>query len=193
MNILGYLILLLGGGFLVGAALFFDRRGTPTFVNLLPHQRGVLFRQGKPLRDVGPGKHRVWSGTELLVHGDVRPISVTFENQVVALQDGFAAAYGFSASAQVTDIRKALYSARDYTQVPVAVLLRCTRRHLNACRGDSLKMGKEALVNRITEDAKSRLSKAGFELVSYRLGQLAVGTVQPPQKPPEPRFSSSSE
>lgn len=184
MNILGYLIILLGGAFLIGAAIFFDRRGTPTFVNLLPHQRGVIFRQGKPLRDVGSGKHRVWSGTELLVHGDVRPISVTFENQVVTLQDGFAAAYGFSANAQVVDIRKAVYSARDYTQIPAAVLLRCARLHLNASNANSLKMERDSIVKRMGEDAKVRLKKDGFDLISFRLGQLVIGTTQAPQSQP---------
>jgi len=189
----GYLIIVLGGGFLIGAALYFDRRGKPTIVNLLPYQRGVLFRDGKPLRDVGPGKHRVWSGTELLVHGDIRPISVNIENQVVALQDGLAALYGFSASAQVSDIRSAIYAARDYSQIPASVLLRCTRRHLNSCNSSSLKLEKEAIANRITTEAKTHLQKSGFELLSYQLGQLALGTAQPPSNQPAPRFNSSSE
>lgn len=189
----GYLIIILGGGFLIWAALYFDRRGKPTIVNLLPYQRGVLFRQGKPLRDVGAGKHRVWSGTELLVHGDTRPISVNLENQVVLLQDGLAVLYGFSASAQVTDIRSAIYAARDYSQIPISILARCTRRHLNACGSGNLKTEKDAIINRIMEEAKSRLQKSGFELLSYRLGQLALGTTQPPPAEPAPRLSSSSE
>ena len=181
MSILFALFIMLGTALLIGLALLFDRRGTPTVVNLLPYQRGVLFRHGKPLRDVGSGKHRVWSGSELLVHGDIRPISVTFENQVVALQDGFAALYGFSASAQVNDIRKAMYSARDYSQIPAFVLLRCVRRYLNQSNSNSLKAERDAIVKRIEDESKSQLKNFGFELINFRLGQLAIGTTQPPQ------------
>ena len=193
MTLLDFTLFFLVVGVLMALAIYLTVRGKPTIVNLLPYQRGVLFRKGKPLRDVGPGKHRVWSGNELLVHGDARPISITYENQVVLLQDGFAALYGFSASAQVTDIRKAIYSARDYSQVPASVLLRCSRRHLNASTRNALKIEKEAIASRIMEEAKTRLLKFGFELLSYRLGQLAVGTVQPAQNQPAPLRSSSNE
>jgi SPFH domain/Band 7 family protein len=173
--------------------VYLEPRGKLTSVTLLPYQRGVLFQKGLPVRDVGPGKHRVWAGSELLVHGDTRPITVNYEKQVVALNDGFLALYGFSASVEVRDIRKAIYSARNYTEVPPSVLLRCTRRQLNACSGKSLNLDKDTVVNRITEDAKARLGKAGFNLVSYRITQLAIGVPQAPaaQLVPRPNPTTS--
>jgi SPFH domain / Band 7 family len=167
-------------------------RGKLTSVTLLPYQRGILFRKGSPVRDVGPGKHRVWAGSELLVLGDTRPITVNYEKQVVGLKDGLLALYGFSASAEVQDIRKAIYSARNFTEVPPAVLLQCTRRHLNACSGRSINLEKDAVANRIAEDAKARLSKAGFRLVSYRITQLAVGVPQTPATQTVPRPTPTS-
>lgn len=171
---------------------YFEPKGKLTTVALLPYQRGVLFKMGLPVRDVGPGKHRVWAGSELLVHADTRPITVNYEKLVVALKDGFAALYGFSASVEVQEIRKALYSARNYSEVPHAVLLRCTRRHLSACSGKSLPLEKDAVVSRIVEDANARLSKSGFHLISYRLTQLAVGTPQIPSPRTDPRPSPTS-
>ncbi len=169
-----------------------NRLGRLTTVVLLPHQRGVLFKQGRPVRDVGPGKYRVWAGRELLVHGDVRPITVNYENQVVSLADGFAALYGFSANVEVRDIRKAMYSARDFTQVPAAVLLRCARRQLHLSSSSSLKVDKDSVSNRITEAAKAKLTATGFELMSFRLPQLAVGTMQPVDPQTTPRRNSSN-
>jgi len=171
-------IVLLFSAALIGLAVYFNDRGKPTYVTLLEYQRGILYRRGVPVREVGCGKHRVWTGTELLVHADTRPISISFENQVVALQDGHSALYGILASAQIQDIRKVISSARDYNHVPPAILLRCTRLHLNACSQSSLPMTKETVVNKITEDAKTRLHAAGFELISFRLSQLAIGTVK---------------
>jgi hypothetical protein len=155
-------------------------RGKLTSITLLPYQRGVLYKKVYPVHDVGPWKHRVWAGTELLVHGDVRPITVNYERLIVGLKDGLGALYGFSASVQVDDMRKAIYSARDYTNVPAAVFLCCARRHLSSCSGKTLGLEKDAVANGIAEDAKARLGKAGFSLISFRLTQLAVGTPQPP-------------
>jgi hypothetical protein len=189
---IGTLILVVFWVLVIGAITHFARRGKLTTVTLLPYQRGVLFKMGKPVRDVGPGKYRVWAGSELLVHGDTRPISVTHENLVVALAEGFSALYGFSASVQVRDMRKAIYSARDYTQVPAGVLLRCVRQGLHTTAASSLKMDKDGVANRIGQKAKAKLEAAGFELSAFRLTQLAIGTVQPSDPQTTPRLSSSS-
>jgi hypothetical protein len=164
--------------------------GKRTTVTLLPYQRGVVFRKGYAVRDVGPGKHPVRIGRELLVHGDVRPITVNYEKLVVGLQDGFSALYGLSASVEVQDIRKAIYSARNYADVPHATLLRCARLHLSACFGKSLPLEKDAVSNRIAEDAKARLNSAGFKLISFRITELAIGTVQPPAPKAGPSLSA---
>jgi hypothetical protein len=168
------------------------RRGKLTSVTLLPHQRGVLFKLGKPVRDVGPGKHRVWAGSELLVHADVRPISVNFENQVVALTDGSSAVYGFSANVQIDDIRKAIYGARNYAQIPAFVLLRSCRSQLHRSSGDSLKMDKQTVAEQISQEAQRKLASAGLHLNSFRLTRLLVGTFQPPNPQTTPRLNSSS-
>jgi hypothetical protein len=180
---IGLLILVGFAVALVVGIVQVNRQGKRTTVSLLPYQRGVLYKQGKPLCDVGPGKYRVWAGRELLVHGDVRPISISYENQFVALSDGFGALYGFSASAEVRDIRKAIYSARDYTQVPAAILLRCARRQMHITSSSALKVDRESVANRIAEAARVKLAASGFELLSFHLPQLAVGTVPPPNAP----------
>jgi len=172
----------------VGAAVTLARRGKLTTVTLLPYQRGLLYRKGLPVREVGPGKHRVWAGSELLVHCDVRPITVNYENQLVALSDGAAALYTFSASVQARDIRKVLYAARDYTQVPAATLLRCARRQLHLSSVGALKMDMNGIADRISKEAKSKLDAAGFDLVSFRVPQFNLGSVQqtnPQAAPPQ--------
>jgi SPFH domain / Band 7 family len=173
-----------------GLAIYALNRGKPTWVTLLEYQRGILYRRGLPIQEVGRGKHRVWSGTELLVHADIRPISINFENQVVALQDGSSALYGFAASAQIQDIRKVIYAARDYNHVPPATLLRCARLHLSTATQSSLAVGKDAIAAKIAEDARTRLRSVGFDLVSFRLSQLAIGTVKKQEEPPKKEAST---
>lgn len=168
------------------------RRGKLTSVTLLPHQRGVLFKLGRPVRDVGPGKHRVWVGSEIVVHGDVRPISVNFENQAVALADGLSAVYGFSANVEVEDIRKAIYSARNYTHIPGFVLLRTCRSQLHRNSGETLKLDRQTVSDQIVQEAQGKLAAAGLRLNSFRLTNLLVGTIQPASPQTAPRLNSSS-
>jgi hypothetical protein len=182
-------IILLFWAAVIGLAVYLNSKGKATRVTLLEYQRGVLYRRGLPVREVGCGKHRVWSGTDLIVHADTRPISISFDNQVVTLQDGKAALYGILASAQIRDIRLVISSARDYNHVPPVILLRCTRLHLNRCSQSSLALNKDAVVNKITQDAKTRLGAAGFELLSFRLSQLAFAT---PKKQDEPAKKETS-
>jgi SPFH domain / Band 7 family len=161
-----------------GLMLYFWRYGRWVTVTLLPYQQGVLYKRGEPIRDCGTGRHRVRSGIEMVIHLDVRPISITYENRVVSLRDGHVAAYGVSASAQVRDVRKALYSARNYAQVPPIAVLRCARKRLGAHSSDSLRSEQNAIASQITEEIKARLDESGFELLSFRLTQLVIGTLR---------------
>ena len=155
----------------VAARLF---GGRPTRITLLEYQRGVLYRKGLPVREIGTGRHLVFSGIEKIMSLDARPIQVNYENQPVALSDGLGALYAFSGSARVQDARKAIYSAANFNQVPSYVMLCCARRELNNCSAAQLKM-RDAVTERIVERAKPRLAAAGFELISFRLTEVAVG------------------
>ena len=147
--------------------------GRPGSVTLLEYQRAVLYRKGLPVREVGTGRHLIFTGIEKLMVVDTRPIQVSYEDQAVSLKDGLAALYGVSGAARVQDARKAIYSAGNYNHVPAFVLLCAARFVLNGCTSAELK-AKEAITDRIVERAKPRLAAAGFELMSFRLTQFAV-------------------
>jgi len=154
----------------VAMRLFGGRPGSAT---LLEYQRAVLYRKGLPVREMGTGRHLIFTGIEKLMVVDTRPIQVSCEDQVVALKDGSAALYGVSGAARVQDARKAIYSAGNYNHVPAFVLLCCARFVLNGCTPTELR-AKDAVAERIVERAKPRLVAAGFELISFRLTQFAV-------------------
>jgi SPFH domain/Band 7 family protein len=153
--------------------------GWPTTVTLLQYQNGVLYRKGYPVRDVGPGRSRVWAGIEKVITVDTRPIPVSFENRAVALTDGQTAVFGFSGDADVSDARKALYSAQNLNQVPAYVLLVCSRSVLNQQSGANLKIVQNRIEEQIAEQAKARLKDQGFNLLSFRLTQLSIAGPPP--------------
>lgn len=141
---------------------------------LVEYQRGVLFRRGLPVRDLGSGRYRVWTGFEKIMIVDTRPVQVRYENQGVVLSDGVAAVYSFSGSARVDDVRKSLYAAANYSHVPEFVLLCCARFVLNDSTSAQVMASKDAVVERIIGRVKPRLVAAGFELLSFRLTDLSV-------------------
>lgn len=159
--LLGVLALRIFAGWLVSATL-------------VEYQRGVLFRRGIPVREVGPGRYRVWTGVEKIMIVDTRPVQVSYENQAVVLRDGAAAVYSLLGSARVDDVRKALYAANNYNHVPVFVLLRCARFVLNDCTSAQIMASRDAVAEQIISRARPRLAAAGFELLSFRLTELSI-------------------
>lgn len=104
----------------------------------------------------------------------MRPIQFNIENRAVMLVDGITVVYGFSASAKVGDVSKAMYSSATYNQIPAFVAICATRSILSMHSSSELAMGRAALEAEIIDTSKSRLASLGFEFVSYRLSQLSV-------------------
>ena len=164
---------------LIGLYALRTRVGIPSSHSILPFQGGILYRRGRPAREVGPGKHRVFVGREKIIFLDRRPMQVNVERRAVSLADGATAVYGFAASAEVRDVRKALYSSANYTQIPGFVTLCVTRGVLNRSQSSQIRYGQPALTEEIVDACRSRLAEAGFELLSFRFSQLVVATPPP--------------
>ena len=162
-----------------GIVIMRVRGGRWASVTLLEYQRGVLYRNGYPLRDLGPGRYRVWTKVSKAILVDTRPIHVSYQNQGVILKDGWPAVYEVAGTARVVDARKAIYSAGNYGQVPAYVLLCCARLALNGSSSAQVRGDKEALAEAIAGIAKPRLDALGFELLSFRLPQCSLAVVSP--------------
>lgn len=153
--------------------------GNFTFVSLMPFQKGILYRKGLPVRDVGPGRHGVWAGREKIIFLDVRPTTVSFENRAVTLQDGCTAVYGLTGSAEVRDVRKAIYASNNANHLVAFALLIAARSVLSGYASETLKLKRDAITAEISQRARTRLSVAGIELLNFRFTQ--VGIAPPPQ------------
>lgn len=162
-----------------GILAFSIRKGVPTTYTLVEYQRAVLYRRGLPVKEVGPGRYWVWTKYEKFFTVDTRPIQVAFENQGAVLRTGLTPSFGVLGSARVTSARKAIYSARNYNQMPAFILLGCTRSVINGLTVQQLEEGKEKIAAEVISRATPRLQAAGFELISFRLTQLTIPTPQP--------------
>jgi uncharacterized membrane protein YqiK len=150
--------------------------GFPSTFRLLPYQVGLLFRRGLPVRELGPGSHRVFPGSEKILFLDNRPIQVNVENRAVILADGAAVVYGFTASAQVVDVKKATYASSNYNHLPSFKTLCAVRAALNHCKASRIVAGRAEIQEEIAANCKSRLAAVGFELLSFRITQLNIAS-----------------
>jgi regulator of protease activity HflC (stomatin/prohibitin superfamily) len=153
--------------------------GRPSRFTLIEYQRGVLYRRGLPVKEVGSGRYWVWTKREKFFWVDTRPIQVSFDNQAVTLHDGTTAVFGILGSAHVNEARKAIYTARNYNQFPAFVFLCCTRAVLNEYPAPQISDNKEKLAEEIINRARPRLFVAGFELIEFRFTQLYVAAAPP--------------
>jgi hypothetical protein len=148
--------------------------GWPSHHTLLPFQAGILYRRGRPLRELGPGRHRVFLGIEKIIFLDKRPINVNVDRRAVLLADGGTAIYSFAASAELRDVRKAIYASATYSQLPAFVTLCVVRARISECTSSGFRGVEAALMEEMTAKCRSRLEAAGFELLSLRLTSLEI-------------------
>jgi SPFH domain / Band 7 family len=141
---------------------------------VLEYQRAVFFRNGRPHHDVEPGVHKVLLGRDYIIFGDVRPIVVNIENHQVASRDGAIVRYSFLANAEVQTFRIALYSARNFSEIPYYILRRNVRAALFAQSREGLMGTCDVLAKGIEDRTRRDLNQVGFDLKDFRLGQLAV-------------------
>jgi hypothetical protein len=153
--------------------------GKLTTVTLLQYQGGVLFKRGHQVRELAAGQHRIWTGSEKVIFLDNRPTSVNFENRAVTLSDGATAVYGFSGCAEIRDVSKALYCARNCNDLPAYVLLCYSRLVLNRHASMGLLADQEGIAQEIIHRAKPKLSEAGFELQTFRFTHLSIASAPP--------------
>jgi hypothetical protein len=179
MDQLSTIFLLLAYAALIGLFLYV---GYPSRFTLLEHQRGILFRRGLPVRELGPGRYWIWTKREKVFWLDVRPIQVSFDNQGAVLNDGAAAVFGLLGSARIADAHKATYCARNCSQVPGFVLHCCTRSVLNSLPATQISDSKEKLADEIISRVTPRLAAAGLELLSFRLTHLSLAAPPPAQE-----------
>lgn len=150
--------------------------GWPSHHTLLPFQAGILYRRGRPVRELGPGRHRVFLGIEKIIFLDKRPIHVNVDRRAVLLVDGGTAIYSFAASAELRDVRKAIYASATYSQLPAFVTLCVVRSILSGSKSSGFRGGEAALMEEMTAKCRTRLEAAGFELTGLRLTSLEIRT-----------------
>lgn len=182
--LVAFIVIIAVVGGVLSASDYLKRRSSHT---VMEFQRGILFRKGMPYEDVGPGVHSTLLGRDFVVYGDVRSTSMNFENQTVAMRDGSFAQYSFFASATVRDFRKAVYSARNFTEMPYYILRRAVRGTISRQGREISAAGTNALEKNIQQRASKELEEVGFSLDEFSLSHLQLSAPADANVPEIPR------
>ena len=148
--------------------------GKKTKVTLMEYQGGILFSRGLPKATVGPGKHTVFQGRDFIVYVDLRPRPLNFERRGTGLADHSAVLYDVFATVKISDVKKAIYCARDTFQGAAAAILCCTRAELNRATREQLATNAEAVTRDISALLQRRLGDLGFQLESLRISNIKL-------------------
>jgi hypothetical protein len=151
------------------------RFGSWQTLTLLPYQSGILFRRGVRSGEV-QGKVKVRVPFEKVIILDKRLAPISIEGMLVTLRDGGIAVYGFSGMAELKDTGKAMYSARNYNDVPVYLLICCARTVLNGCTTSRVRTGGDGIAREIAALASPKFEDSGFGLTSFRFTRSWAST-----------------
>jgi regulator of protease activity HflC (stomatin/prohibitin superfamily) len=169
------LVYAIGGcGFLAWLIYLFITRARNRWHILSEYQRGIIYRYGKPFKDVGPGIHKLRIGRDYLVFIDVRPEGFNRDLTAVSTLDGRTAVYSVAGKIQVQDVRKAIYCARNYQQAALAKTISMVRRMLNDYESEDIRRHTQAVCDNITQAVQDSVGKIGMAVFDFRLNQLQI-------------------
>ncbi len=177
---IGWLVITVLCVFFFGLLFLSDYSKKRSQHTLMEYQRGAFFRKGVFVREVGAGVHKVFLGRDYIVYGDGRPISFNFDRQTVALRDGSFAQYSFFALAEIRDFKKALFSARNYSEVPYYIVRRELRAAIFALDSGTFSIGRQSIEDAVRKRMEQYLEPSGFGLTEFRLTDLHLNESAPP-------------
>lgn len=141
-----------------------------------PHERGILFVDGKKEAVLEPGNYLFWKNpTDIAVlKADMRQTSADVAGQEVLTKDKAQLRINFTVQYKVTDIVKALCDNKEYER-QLYVLMQLTLRELVGRLGfDELMENKAQLGAQAQAEAAEKARDLGVELLSFGVKDIIL-------------------
>jgi len=171
LDVLCALVLL--GFFALVIYLFVSRKLNRWHI-LSEHERGIIYRHGKPFQDAGPGTYKLRIGRDFLVVVDTRPVAFDRDQAAVSTLDGRTALYSVAGKTQIQDVRKAIYCARNSHQAALAKTVATVRRMLNDYGSEDIRFHTQTVCDNITQAICDSVGELGMAVSDFRLNQLRI-------------------
>ena len=140
-------------------------------------ETGLLYQNGRFLRTLGPGRHRLrnwpWLREEVAAV-DLRRRSLLIAGQEMLTADGLTVKLNLVAEFQVVDAPRAVHGVVDYTAALYAALQLLLREEVQARPLDLLLAERQALGATLLERARPAAEELGLVLVSAGVKDIVL-------------------
>lgn len=139
------------------------------------YERGLLFDQGKFVRELGPGYYNFWWTTKRKIYVyDLRKETILVASQEIANSEGIPVRISLAAEVYIEDVRKYHESSADAYQ-SFYVDLQIVMREIVASRTlDELFAEKQTLGPELSEVSASAAAKYGIRVGSVKVRDITV-------------------
>jgi regulator of protease activity HflC (stomatin/prohibitin superfamily) len=133
-------------------------------ITIFEFQRGLLYKYGKFLRQLEPGKYTLWAPWNSVRVVDTRLTFVTLTGQEVLSADNISLRLSLTASYKITDAYQAINHAASYTEALYLLLQLNLRDSIGAADIDTLLERRAEIGKQVLEATRPQAAELGLEL-----------------------------
>jgi len=132
------------------------------------YERGLLFKDGKFVRDLESGVHHFWKNSEAIsvLKADLRQLNLEISGQEILTRDKAALRVNFNLKYRVTDIQKALVTNKDYEKQLYVLSQLALREYIGALTLDEMLSKKDSVSAYITEHVSTGAEALGVQVLA---------------------------
>lgn len=140
------------------------------------YERGLLFVEGKFVRELNPGIYYFWKNNKLtsVQIADMRKQQVEISGQELLTKDKAAVRVNFFVQYQIQDLEKALVEVKDYSKQLYLVLQLALREYVGTLSLDELLARREVIQKFILDVAAAQTKELGVQLISCGIRDIIL-------------------
>jgi len=142
------------------------RRGPFLKVTIFEFQRGMLYRRGRFVRVLEPGRYWLRARDTIVRAIDIRPAFVTIPGQEVLSADGITLKVSVAAQYEIADLDVAFNKTADATAAMYLVLQMALRQIVGQAKIDELLETRAQFAERLTTIAVEPVAALGLRLLA---------------------------
>ncbi len=159
---------------IVAVAVVLTFRGFYQRVQLFEYEAGLLYRNGRFEKVIGPGRHWIYAPTTTIRRVDTRTAVVTVPGQELVTSDGISVKISLVLQYRVVDLPLAVHGVSDYLFATYALAQVAVREVIGALSIDDVLQRRSELGTEVRNQSEEAIRKLGVELVAVDVKDLML-------------------
>ena len=131
---------------------------------IFEYESALLFKNGKFIRILEPGKYWIWQPTATIQKAEQRLRVLSLPGQEILTADNITIKISLSSQYQVSDVKKAILGQESYTEVLHATLQLVLREIITSVTVDNLLGSRNEIGKKTLEICSPKLESIGLKL-----------------------------